>query len=455
MVWDEAVKINGADPDFHRRDLWDAIQNGDFPEWELGLQIFDDEFADRFDFDVLDATKLIPEEDLPIRVVGRLVLDRTVDNFFAETEQVAFCTQNIIPGIDFTNDPLLQGRNFSYLDTQTKRLGGPNFTHIPINAPRCPFHHFQQDGHMAMHNPTGRANYEPNSWAQGGPRADTKTGFKSDPAETSGQKRRLRPESFSDHYSQARQFYISQTPVEQDHIANGFAFELSKCVVADIRIRILSHLLLVDRSLAEKVAVLLGHDLPEPAMPAREPVDLAVSDKLSILKNGPDSFMGRKMGILVTDGMDKAIFDAIVDAVKAEGGMVEIVAPKIGGVTASNGEVVEADQKIDGGPSVLYDAVALVLSKDGADELCMMLPGRDFVANAYGHCKFIAMTTDASSLMQAVGLAETDGGMMTLHAPEDAPGVPEGLPRHALLGTRRVIQIRQEPLSSAHVRGLA
>src|SRR5690349_575742 len=220
VVWNEAVKLNGADPDFHRRDLWAAIQSGDFPEWELGLQLFDEAFADKFDFDVLDATKIIPEEILPVRRVGRLVLDRCVDNFFAETEQVAFCTQNIVPGIDFTNDPLLQGRNFSYLDTQLKRLGGPNFTHLPVNAPKCPFAHFQQDGHMAMHNPTTRANYEPNSWsaAEGGPREDPAAGFTSFPEEAAGAKRRIRPELFADHYSQARQFYVSQTEVEQGHI---------------------------------------------------------------------------------------------------------------------------------------------------------------------------------------------------------------------------------------------
>jgi catalase len=182
VVWNEAVKINGADPDFHRRDLWDAITMGDFPEWELGLQIFDDDFADRFEFDILDATKIIPEEQVPIRVVGRLVLDRVVDNFFAETEQVAFHTGNVVPGIDFTNDPLLQGRNFSYLDTQLKRLGSPNFTHLPVNAPRCPWHHFQQDGHMAFHNPRGRANYEPNSWGEaGGPREVAEGGLTSYP----------------------------------------------------------------------------------------------------------------------------------------------------------------------------------------------------------------------------------------------------------------------------------
>src|SRR6201996_6501765 len=224
VVWNEALKISGADPDFHRRDLWDAITSGDFPEWELGLQLFDDEFADRFAFDVLDPTKIIPEEEVPVRRVGRLVLDKMVDNFFAETEQVAFCTQNIIPGIDFTNDPLLQGRNFSYLDTQVKRLGSPNFAQLPINAPKCPFAHFQQDGHMAMMNPKGRVNYEPNSWDPPGPREDPVAGFRTYPdghgvqGDQAGLKRRLRPESFAAHYSQARQFFVSQSEVEQQHI---------------------------------------------------------------------------------------------------------------------------------------------------------------------------------------------------------------------------------------------
>ena len=247
VVWNEAVKINGADPDFHRRDLWNAIQSGNYPEWELGLQLFDDEFADSFEFDVLDATKLIPEEQVPIRRVGRLVLDRCVDNFFAETEQVAFCTNNIVPGVDFSNDPLLQGRNFSYLDTQVKRLGGPNFTHIPINAPKCPFHNFQQDGHMAMVNPKGRANYEPNSWgAEGGPRESHEIGFRSFPAEEKGRKVRERSESFADHYSQARQFYMSQTKVEQGHIADALIFELSKVQKPAIRARLVSHLPNID-----------------------------------------------------------------------------------------------------------------------------------------------------------------------------------------------------------------
>ena len=251
VVWNEAVKINGADPDFHRRDLWNAIQTGNFPEWELQVQLFDQEFADSFDFDVLDPTKLIPEEVLPPIPVGRLVLDRMPDNFFAETEQVAFMTQNVPPGIDFSNDPLLQGRNFSYLDTQLKRLGSPNFTHIPINAPKCPFAHFQQDGHMAMRNPVGRANYQPNSFGEG-PRESPKRGFVPFADVEQGAKLRLRAESFADHYSQARQFFISQTPREQHHIAAALTFELSKVKTPVIRERMVSHLLNIDETLANR-----------------------------------------------------------------------------------------------------------------------------------------------------------------------------------------------------------
>ena len=291
VVWNEALKINGADPDFHRRDLWDAIQAGTFPEWELGLQLFDDDFADQFDFDVLDATKIIPEELVPIRRVGRLVLDRVVDNFFAETEQVAFCTQNIVPGVDFTNDPLLQGRNFSYLDTQLKRLGSPNFTFLPVNAPKCPFATFQQDGHMATNNPTSRANYEPNSWDPeiGGPREDPEHGFTSYPAVESGEKQRVRSETFADHYSQARQFYVSQTDVEQQHITDAFVFELSKVERAEIRVRMVSNLLNVDQELADAVADGLGlAESVTPSTPARPPItDLPESPALSILRNPP------------------------------------------------------------------------------------------------------------------------------------------------------------------------
>ncbi|RVV99950.1 catalase [Mesobaculum littorinae] len=426
VVWDEAVTIMGADPDFHRRDLWQAIQNGDFPEWELGVQVFDDDFADSFEFDVLDATKLIPEEQVPVRIIGRLVLDRMVDNFFAETEQVAFCTQNIVPGVDFTNDPLLQGRNFSYLDTQIKRLGGPNFTHIPINAPKCPFHHFQQDGHMAMHAPKGRANYEPNSWQKGGPRAEPVGSYQSLAEPVQGEKRRIRAESFADHYSQARQFYKSQTEVEQTHIANAIVFELSKCETQAIRERIVAHLRNIDEGLAKSVFDGLGlPEMPEPMKPARDPIDLPVSDKLSILKNGPGRFEGRKLGLLVTDGADAALVKGLQDAVAAAGGMVEVVAPKVGGAKLSDGNHLPAQQKVDGGPSALYDAVAVIASKDGAEALAKMHPAGMFASEAYAHAKFIAMSKEAETLFDKAGVTERDEGMTVLTAPDEAKGFVE------------------------------
>jgi len=423
VVWNEAVKINGADPDFHRRDLWEAITTGNFPEWELGVQLFDDKFADRFAFDVLDPTKLIPEEILPVRVVGRLVLNRMVDNFFAETEQVAFCTQNVPPGIDFSNDPLLQGRNFSYLDTQIKRLGGPNFTHIPINAPKCPFAHFQQDGHMAMRNPVGRANYEPNSWgAQGGPRENPARGTRSFAEPVGGPKQRIRSESFADHYSQARQFFISQTPNEQQHIEGALVFELSKVERADIRARVVSHLMNIDGGLAGNVADGLGIDMPQPAAAAR-PTDRKqpVSDALSIQKRALGTFKGRKVGILLTDGANAETFNALTAAITKEGATFDVVAPKIAGVTLSDGTQVPAKQKIDGGPSVLFDAVAVLASVKGADMLKTHAPAKDFLSDAFVHCKFIAYTGEAAALFDAVGLLDkVDEGCFALEAKRDA-----------------------------------
>jgi catalase len=419
VLWNEAVKINGADPDFHRRDLWDAIQTGDFPEWELGVQLFDDKFADEFDFDILDATKIIPEELVPVRRIGKLTLNRMVDNFFAETEQVAFCTQNVVPGIDFSNDPLLQGRNFSYLDTQLKRLGGPNFTHIPINAPRCPVAHFQQDGHMAMRNPVGRVNYEPNSWVgpQAGPREDPVGGHHTFPSEEHGQLRRVRSATFADHYSQARQFYVSQTPVEQAHIINGFVFELSKCEQLPIRTRMVANLRNVDEDFAMRVAQGLGLDeLPEASIPARELItDLPPSDALSIQKNGPTAFAGRKVGALVTDGTDGTVLAALRKALEAEGTLLELIAPTIGGITTTDGERIPAHQNVAGGPSVLYDAVAVLPSAEGAALLAEDPAAKDFVTDAHAHCKFVAHTQEAMTLFAAAGLSDlVDDGYVEL-----------------------------------------
>lgn len=416
VMWNEAVKINGADPDFHRRDLWNAIKSGNFPEWELCVQLFDQEFADSFDFDVLDPTKIIPEEILPPRPVGRLVLDRMPDNFFFETEQVAFMTQNVPPGIDFSNDPLLQGRNFSYLDTQLKRLGSPNFTHLPINAPKCPFAHFQQDGHMAMRNPVGRANYQPNSWGEG-PREDPARGTRSFREPIDGTKSRLRPESFADHYSQARQFFNSQTTVEQKHIAMALTFELSRCENPVIRERMVAHLLNIDEALGAAVADKLGIEkLPKPADAAVPPRDdLPASPALSIIENGPDSFAGRKIGVLVSNGCDGKLLKALQSAIEKEGAMVELIAPKVGGVVTADGTHLPAQYMIDGGPSVLFDAVALVLSAEGAQMLAKEATARDFVADAFAHCKFIAFTSEAIPLLEKAGVApDADEGLISL-----------------------------------------
>lgn len=420
VTWDEAVKINGVDPDFHRRDLWNAIQQGDFPEWELGLQLFDEDFCERFPFDVLDATKLIPEEEVPIKIVGRLVLNRCVDNFFAETEQVAFCTQNIIPGIDFTNDPLLQGRNFSYLDTQLKRLGSPNFTHLPINAPKCPFANFQQDGHMAFHNPKGRVNYQPNSWGEG-PRENSANGFSSFATQEEGLKLRVRPEKFADHYSQARQFYISQNHIEQHHIAEALTFELSKVEKADIRIRIVSHLIHIDKDLATSLANHLGLEkLPKPAE-SRVPVleNLKPSSKLSILKNIQPSFKGRQLGLLISDGADASIVHSFKKAAIKEGATLRIIAPHVGGVTLNEGSKIEVNEKIGGGPSVLYDAVAILLPNWKALAGMDLYKVEEFIKDAYVHAKFIGYSDNLEPIFKKLNLT-VDKGMGLLKDEKDA-----------------------------------
>lgn len=436
VVWNEAVKINGADPDFHRRDLWNAIQSGDFPEWELGLQLFDEDFANSFDFDVLDSTKLIPEELVPLRMVGRLVLNRMPDNFFAETEQVAFCTQNIVPGLDFTNDPLLQGRNFSYLDTQLKRLGSPNFTQLPINAPRCPFAHFQQDGHMAFMNPKGRVNYEPNSWttelgADPCPR-ESAEGFRSFPEEIEGHKLRIRPESFADHYSQARQFYISQTDVEQTHLQNALIFELSRCEREDIRLRMVSHLLNIDDTLARIVADGLGVEkLPKPAKAKSEPrTDLPPSDALSILKSNPGLLKGRKFGLLLSDGADAVLYNAIVKLATKGEAVVEVVAPTIAGVELNDGTKVPAQYKVDGGPSVLFDFPVVLTSGPGAEKLAKLSPARDFVADAFAHFKFLAYSPESVPLLEKAGIIDDlDDGAVEIDTPEAVAGYFDDLPK--------------------------
>ena len=425
VIWNEAVKINGADPDYHRRDLWNAIQSGDFPEWELGLQLFDQDFADKFDFDVLDATKIIPEEQIPIRRVGRLVLDRCVDNFFAETEQVAFCTQNIVPGIDFTNDPLLQGRNFSYLDTQLKRLGIDQF-HLPADQrAEMPFRHLPAGRAYGVQQSerAGSITSRTPGAAKQAVLAKTRTkGFRSFPAEVEGKKQRIRPESFADHYSQARQFYMSQTGIEQCHIAGALIFELSKVKEPSIRARMVSHLLNIDEGLAHSVARGLRlQELPKPAdaaKPTRK--DLAESQALSILRNGPERFEGRKLGVLVTDGVSAELIRALRSEFESANAVVEIIAPEVGGVKASDDSWIEGDEKLDGAPSVLYDAVAVLPSAKGGEALAKTPAAKDFVTDAFTHCKYIACTAEAQPLFQKAGIAEDlDAGVFALKSRDD------------------------------------
>jgi catalase len=351
-IWDEALKLQSADNDYHRRDLRESIESGVFPEWELGLQLFDAETASKLPYDVLDATKIIPEDIAPLEIVGRMVLDRNPDNFFAETEQVAFCPANIVPGIDFSNDPLLQGRLFSYLDTQKSRLGTANFHQIPINAAKCPVMNFQRDGHMQMTRSKGRANYEPNSLAEhhedAGPRECPDTGFatanSSTGAEESGPKLRVRPELFADHYSQARLFWVSQTASEQAHIASAFVFELSKVQLAAVPPRMVSNLRNVDEDLARRVAKGLGIDLPRRSKAARDPVELAASDALSIHKNMKNTLEGRTVGVLVDDNSSAPLLKSVRSRIEGAGGRVFVVAPRIKGVMESRRQSTDSSR---------------------------------------------------------------------------------------------------------------
>ena len=422
--WDEAVKIAGADPDYHRRDLYEAIAQGDFPEWEFGVQLLSQEQADALPFDILDATKLIPEEDHPIRMIGRMVLDRNPDNFFAETEQVAFLPTNIVPGIDFSEDPLLQGRLFSYQDTQLSRLGTVNFHQLPINqAKGCPFQNFQRDGQMQTQVFKGRANYEPNSLSEagedGGPCEDPKGGFRTTPVPQEGEKVRLRAESFADHYSQARLFFLSQTEIEQAHMASAMVFELSKVSLAHVRERILANLRNVDESLAQRVADGLNLPLPKATAPAVAPIDLEPSPALRIVGKYPETLKGRKVAILIADGSDGAVVDAVRVAVEGDGGSVFIVAPKIGGAKLKGGKLMPADGQLAGSPSVLFDAVAIVLSDDGCAMLLKEGAAVDFVKDAFGHLKAIGHTAEAQPLLDKAGV-EADAGVVDLSAEASA-----------------------------------
>ena len=421
-IWDETVKIAGADPDFQRRDLFERIDRGDFPEWELGVQLFDEDFANSQPYDVLDATKIIPEEVLPVRIVGRMVLDRYPDNFFAETEQAAFVPSHVVPGIGFSNDPLLQGRLFSYTDTQLSRLGSVNFHQLPINSAKgraaaagCPFMNQQRDGHMQMAVPKGRANYEPNSLArageEAGAREDPDGGYKTFPSEEQGQKLRIRPESFADHYSQARLFFRSMDPAEQAHIASALVFELSKVSLEHIRIAMMANLRNVDEDLAQRVADGLAMDLPPASKTAAPVLDMAPSPALRIIR-GPlekHTLEGRTVGILIADGTDAGELKAVQDAVKAAGGTAMTIAPKVGKVPLSDGSTIAADAQLFGQPSVTVDACAVILSEAACAKLVKEGAAVQWVMDAFGHLKAIGHNAAAKPLLDKAGVEPDEG----------------------------------------------
>ncbi len=408
-IWDETVKISGADQDFHRRDMFEAIEAGNFPEWEFSVQLFTQEQADSFPFDHLDATKLIPEELVPLQVIGRMVLNRWPDNFFAETEQVAYCPANVVPGIDFSNDPLLQGRLFSYLDTQLSRLGSPNFHQIPVNTPKCPFANHQRDGHMQMSQPTGRVAYEPNSLSDKSPR-ETIKGFRSAAVDATGEKGRIRAESFADHYSQARQFYLSQTTYEQAHIASALVFELSKVEHLHIREAMVGHLRHIEEDLAKRVAAGLGlANMPHAPKAAAPVQEMERSPALQIIGKMKDTLMGRAIGILIGDGSEGATIKKIKKAATQAGAGVKIIAPKVGGAKLADGSMLAADCQLAGAPSVLFDAVAVILSDAGAKALVMEGAAIDFVRDAFGHLKAIAVDQGGQALLKKANIVPDAG----------------------------------------------
>ena len=411
LVWDEAVKIAGADADFHRRDLWEAIESGNYPEWELGFQLFSEKQAESFTFDVLDATKLIPEELIPITPVGRMVLNRNPDNFFAETEQVAFGSGNVVPGIDFSNDPLLAGRNHSYLDTQTSRLGGQNFHEIPINSPIAPVFNNQREGMHRQAIARGRVAYEPNSLGGGCPfQAGSMKGFTSFPERVSEDKVRGKPEKFADHYTQARLFFESQTPTEQAHIVGGFRFELSKLTVPAIRERMLSSLVNASTELAQQVADGLGMVLPK-AMPmvleapVTPEIDRAPSLSLMALP-GDGGIKTRKVAILVAQGADTTSIEALQTALLAAGAVPILVAPRLG-TFQGNGGTLEAAATMENSPGVLFDAVVLP-DGDGAIEALLRVGNTmEFIKDQYRHCKTILALGAAAALLDKAGIQAT------------------------------------------------
>lgn len=418
QVWNEAVKVSGADPDYHRRDLWEAIDAGHGPEWELGVQVFTEDQAEGFSFDVLDATKIVPEELVPVVPIGRMVLDRNPDNFFAETEQVAFCAAHVVPGVDFTNDPLLAGRIHSYVDTQISRLGGPNFHEIPINAPLAPVHNNQRDGmhRQAIHR--GRVAYEPNSLAGGCPFQAGMDGFVSFPEPVTSDELRGHPEKFAEHYNQATLFYDSQTAWERKHIVDAFAFELSKVTVPQIRQRMVASLRNVSDELAQGVADQLGMALPDPlprAIKNPPKPEVQVSPSLSLTaRPGDGSVATRKVAILAAEGVDGKSVSAVADALIQAGAVVRLVGQRIGPVQTADGGAFDADASLDNHPSGVFDGAVVAGGADAAALLAADGRALEFLRDAYRHGKTLMGIGDGVQVYAAAGIDPdpNDGGLL-------------------------------------------
>lgn len=420
VAWDEAQNISGKDPDYHRRDLWEAIESGNFPEFELGVQVVAEKDEFKFDFDLLDPTKLIPEELVPVQRIGKLTLNRNPDNFFAETEQVAFHVGHVVPGIDFTNDPLLQGRLFSYTDTQLIRLGGPNFQEIPINRPVVPVHNNQRDGFMRQQINKGRTSYNPNSLSGGCPfqAKMSEGGFTSFPEKIDAKKVRERSKSFFDHFSQAKLFFNSQSEAEKDHIVNAFSFELGKVETVAIRERMLGILSKIDKGLASQVAYNLRLHVPsKPEMPLNQsiPADgnpkafqpvtvqpaLEKSAALSMANTIKDSIRTRKIAILAADGVDENSLMSIQRMLEAEGAVTEVIAPQQTYILSENDVEIPVKHSLLTAASVFYDAVYVPSGTNSVATLAAEADAVHFLNEAYKHCKAIAVHGDAEQVLES------------------------------------------------------
>ncbi|HEV7446847.1 MAG TPA: catalase [Steroidobacteraceae bacterium] len=423
LAWDEAVKISGADPDFHRRDLWEAIEAGAYPQWELGLQVFTEAQAEKFSFDVLDPTKLIPEELVPLQPAGRLVLNRNPDNFFAETEQVAFCTAHIVPGLDFSNDPLLAGRIHSYVDTQISRLGGPNFHEIPINSPLAQVHNNQRDGMHRQAIPRGRVAYEPNSLGGGCPFQAGAEGFISFPQPVEGDKVRGKPEKFAEAYNQATLFWNSQTDIEKQHIIRAFRFELTKVQVGAVRQRVIAQLLNVAGELARAVADGIGlTELPEPLPPTlkRAPKpELERSEALSLFaRPGYEGIRTRRVAILVADGVDTEQASMLHAALLQRGAVPRFVGIKLGQIVGAAGDSLDVEVSMEAAPAVLWDALIIPAGDTCTATLAESGHALEFLKDQYRHCKPILLMGASSELLSEAGIppqlttGEEDPGLL-------------------------------------------